>query len=584
MINKIFGKIGAIFRKNDRPVKKRVEKKEERVPTLEEILLLDSDKALSGEIKDEVKKDKPKTTDKRQEKSKTKANPTQVKKTESKPKPKKVEWNINQYQVPEKEGETRFHDINLPNSLMHAVADLGFKYCTPIQAQLLPKVLRGKDCIGQAQTGTGKTAAFLLNIFSHIIRRKISKRKAGNPRALILAPTRELVMQIEKDAKELLKYNQQIKILSIFGGMDYRKQKNQLKSQVVDVIVATPGRLIDFKKNGDVNLSSVEILVLDEADRMLDMGFIPDVRTIVKSTPYKDKRQTMFFSATMSGDVERLSNSWTKDSVKVLIKSENVAAETIDQKIYIVTSEEKYSLLYNIIKKNKLERVIVFCNRRDEAKSVFEKLYGNGIEALQLSGDIDQKERVKTLEDFKSGKINVLVATDVAGRGIHIDAVSHVINYSLPSNPEDYVHRIGRTGRAGSSGISVGFACEDDSFNIPSIEEYIKDKFDCVHPDEKLLEEPPKPVRKADETKYAKKDFRKSNNRRPYRQKRNYKKNSSAAGKTVSKEKTSNQKKNEAPKSQNSNKPKPKRTGKPINKNKPGNRQPKSVNVNKENK
>ncbi|MFA8343249.1 MAG: DEAD/DEAH box helicase [Rhodothermaceae bacterium] len=570
MINKIFDKIGAIFRKNDRPVKKRPEKKEERIPTLEEILSLDSDQALEGNKKPKPEKVKEKTNKPAARPEKTnrkKQQPVTENKQESKPKPKKVEWTIDQYQVPEKEGETRFHDINLPGSLMHAIADLGFKYCTPIQAQLLPKVLRGKDGIGQAQTGTGKTATFLLNIFSHIIRRKISKRKAGYPRALILAPTRELVMQIEKDARELLKYNPQIKILSIFGGMDYKKQKNKLNSQVVDVIVATPGRLIDFKKNGDVHLSSVEILVIDEADRMLDMGFIPDVRSIVKSTPFKDKRQTLFFSATMSGDVERLSNSWTKESVRVLIKPENVAAETVDQKIYIVTTEEKYALLYNTIKKNKLERVIVFCNRRDEAKLVFEKLYGNGIEALQLSGDIDQKERVKTLEDFKSGKINVLVATDVAGRGIHIDSVSHVINYSLPSNPEDYVHRIGRTGRAGASGISVGFACEEDSFNIPAIEEYLKAKLDCDHPDDSLLEEPPAPVRKAEEKKPAKKNYksRNNNNRRHYGQRKNYKKTSSSDNKKndgkkpAPKGKPNNQKKDE--KGKPAGKPRPKRTG-----------------------
>jgi len=575
VISKIFDKIGAIFRKDARPVSKRSEKKIERVPTLEEILSLDSDQALDGNKKQKEETFNQKFAKPRNKQDKpSKKHQLSGSEQKQSTKPKKIEWTIDQYQVPEKEGETRFHDINLPDSLMHAVADLGFKYCTPIQAQLLPKVLRGKDGIGQAQTGTGKTATFLLNIFSHIIRRKISKRKAGYPRALILAPTRELVMQIEKDAKGLLKYNQQIKILSIFGGMDYKKQKNKLNSQVVDVVVATPGRLLDFKKNGAVHLSSVEILVIDEADRMLDMGFIPDVKTIVKSTPFKDKRQTLFFSATMTGDVERLSNSWTKDSVRVIIKPENIAAETVDQKIYIVTTEEKYSLLYNTIKKNNLERVIVFCNRRDEAKLVFEKLYGNGIEALQLSGDIDQKERIKTLENFKSGKINVLVATDVAGRGIHIDSVSHVINYSLPENPEDYVHRIGRTGRAGASGISVGFACEEDSFSIPAIEEYLKAKFECVHPEEDMLEEPPIPVRKAEEMKPARKNFKnRNNNRRNYGQRKNYKKNSdnkkNDGRKSAPKGKIDNQKKEENGKS--AGKPKPKRTGNRTSSGKPKN-------------
>ena len=556
MINKIFDKIGSIFRKSEKAPKKRPARETEKIPTLEEILSLDSKDLLEDKSKKQSKpkQEKPhKPVHSHQNKKKQSEEKVQK---EHKPKPKIKEWTIDQFPVPEKEGETRFHDINLPNSLMHAIADLKFKYCTPIQAQLLRQIIKGKDGIGQAQTGTGKTAAFLLNVFTQIIKRKISKRKAGIPRALIIAPTRELVMQIEKDAKELLKYNPQIKILSIFGGMDYRKQQNKLKSQVVDVVVATPGRLLDFKKNGDITLSHVEVLVIDEADRMLDMGFIPDVKTIVKSTPFKDKRQTLFFSATMTMDVERLANSWTKNSVKVIIKPDNVAAETVDQKIFIVSSEEKYALLYNTIKKNNLERVIVFCNRRDEAKLVYEKLYGNGINALQLSGDIDQKERVKTLNDFKTGKINILVATDVAGRGIHIDDVSHVINYSLPVNPEDYVHRIGRTGRAGASGISVGFACEDDSFNIPGIEEYLKTKFDCTHPDDELLAEPPAATRKVEARKQAKTYNKNNNQRRRFNGKRKpFNKNAKPknTGEKSKKKNTSEVKKENKPKTENKN-------------------------------
>jgi ATP-dependent RNA helicase RhlB len=401
-------------------------------------------------------------------------------------------WDISSYEVPVQEGKMRFHDLNLPVEIMHAIAALKFQYCTPIQKEILTATLSGKDATGRAQTGTGKTAAFLITIFTKFLKEKLTeKRQPGRPRALILAPTRELVIQIANDAKLLAKFTS-INITEVFGGMDYRKQKSKLNRGPSDVIVATPGRLIDFMNKRDISLSGVEILVIDEADRMLDMGFIPDVKKIIRSTPLKTKRQTLFFSATLSSTVKRLAEQWTTDAVNVEIDHENTAGDKIEQLVYIVTNDEKFPLLYNLIIGQDLSRVIIFTNRKDETRTVEELLLKRGINCKVLSGDIDQRVRLRTLEDFKAGKIKVLVATDVAGRGIHIEGVSHVINYTLPEDPEDYVHRIGRTGRAGATGISISFASEDDSFQIPAIEKFLGHTLVCTFPSEELLAPLPK--------------------------------------------------------------------------------------------
>ncbi len=401
--------------------------------------------------------------------------------------PEQEKWDRSSFQVPVEEGKMRFHDFNLPDEILHAVADLNFRYCTPIQQEIMQAALSGKDATGQAQTGTGKTAVFLITIFNKILSDpKKGVRRPGAPRALILAPTRELVMQIRSDARSLSKYTD-IKIAEVFGGMDYNKQRNRLRRGVVDVLVATPGRLLDFQSKRDVFLGSVEILVIDEADRMLDMGFIPDVKKIVHSTPQKVRRQTLFFSATLNSTVRRLASQWTKDAVNIEITPEKTESESVEQIVYIVSNDEKFSLLYNIITKQKLERVIVFANRRDETKKLEEILTRNGISCKILSGDVDQRVRIKTLNKFKAGEIKVLVATDVAGRGLHVESVSHVINYTLPEDPEDYVHRIGRTGRAGASGISISFASEDDSFQIPAIEKFLGHKLECIHPPDDLV-------------------------------------------------------------------------------------------------
>ncbi len=404
-------------------------------------------------------------------------------------------WDPSQYVVAAAEGKTRFHDLHLPNEILHAIADLNFHYCTVVQADVLPHALQGRDIVGQAQTGTGKTAAFLITILTHFLRKPVSNRRKASPRALILAPTRELVLQIEKDAKALSKY-MPCTIVAVFGGMNYERQKRWLDAHV-DIVVATPGRLIDFKSQRLIHLNHVEILVIDEADRMLDMGFIPDVRSIVHSTPQKDKRQTMFFTATLNEDVKRLAANWTRDPVKVEIEPEHVAVETVEQRVYICTMEEKFKLLYNMIVRENLERVIVFANRKDQSLKLADQLLARGISCGLLSGDVSQRERVKTLEAFREGKFRVLVATDVAARGLHIEGVSHVINYNLPLDPEDYVHRIGRTGRAGASGISVSFADEEDGMQIPAIEEFIGKKLSPVYPPEEWLAEPPPPSKDA---------------------------------------------------------------------------------------
>jgi len=398
------------------------------------------------------------------------------------------------------EGKTRFHDMNLPLNIMHAIADLDFKYCTPVQAEVLPHALKGQDATAEAQTGTGKSAAFLISIIERLVKQPLhGKRQNGTPRALIIAPTRELVIQIEKDARALTKYNH-IRTVSVFGGMAYRQQHDVLEKRHVDIVAATPGRLIDFMGQKVVNLNRVEILVLDEADRMLDMGFLPDIRRIIHATPHKDKRQTMFFSATLSPEILRLASQWTQDAVQIEVNPDQAACENVKQKVFVVTEDEKFILLYNLVTGQNLNRVILFVNRRDTTRRVAGKLKQYGLESGVLSGEVSQSQRVKTLENFKKGKLKILVATDVAARGLHIEGVSHVINYDLPQEAEHYVHRIGRTGRAGAKGISVSFADETSSFYIPDIEEVLGEKLECEYPEDTLLTPLPPPAKLQKET------------------------------------------------------------------------------------
>ncbi len=380
-----------------------------------------------------------------------------------------------------------FRELGLPEPLLRAVDDLGFAYCTPIQQEVLPYTLLGHDCIGKAQTGTGKTAAFLLTILTDLLNTPPEEpRYVGEPRALVIAPTRELVLQIAKDATDLARHTD-MHIVTLIGGVDYDRQRQQLEHRLVDILVATPGRLMDFHSQRQVHLDRVELLVIDEADRMLDMGFIPQVRRIVRQTPPKSHRQTMFFSATFTEEVVRLSDQWTHDPVRVEIEPDRVASKDVEQIVYLVEAERKLDLLLNLLKQPEAASVMVFANRRDQVRRLHERLERAGISCGILSGEVPQPKRVKTLEAFRDGSFRVLVATDVAGRGIHVEGVTHVVNYTLPEDADDYVHRIGRTGRAGASGISISFACEDDAFLLPPIEELLGQKLPCVHPDPEML-------------------------------------------------------------------------------------------------
>ncbi len=403
------------------------------------------------------------------------------------------DWDISQFQVEEKAGMLRFHDLGLSTELMKGVFENNYQYCTPIQKLILPEALKGKDVSGKAQTGTGKTAAFLITLFTKLINNnrnnindKEDEQKKGTPKALIMAPTRELVIQIERDARSIGKYCN-AHIQSVFGGINYNKQKQQVTQKEIDILIATPGRLIDFLEQNIIDLSQVEILVIDEADRMLDMGFIPDMTKIIKATPNKNKRQTMLFSATLNKGVLGLAQKWTRNPISFEVKSKEITSENIDQIAYLASDEEKFPIIYNIVTKNSTSRVIVFGNRKNEVAQLTDMFKSCGLSCGLLSGDVSQSKRIKTLESLRNGKIRILCATDVAARGIHIEGITHVFNYSLPEDAEDYVHRIGRTGRAGEKGTSIIFATEKNSYLIPKIETFTKHKLNYINPEEELL-------------------------------------------------------------------------------------------------
>ena len=385
-------------------------------------------------------------------------------------------------------GDLRFSDLNLDKRLLDAISKIGFEYCTPIQAETLPWTLACEDLIGQAQTGTGKTAAFLITAIQTLLETPVDEkdRFASEPRVLALAPTRELAMQIAKDAEQLCQYTGH-NVVTVVGGMNYDKQREQLQNEIVDILVATPGRLIDFLGSQDVFLDQIDILILDEADRMLDMGFIPDVKRIIRKCTGKEDRQTLLFSATFNQDVLNLASMWTQNAEFVEIEPEQKTAERVEQTVYLVSDDDKLPVLVNYLKRPEVEKAIVFANRRDQCRDLEEDLKNQGVKVSLMSGEIAQNKRLKTLDQFKKGQIQVLVATDVAGRGIHVNGVTHVFNYNLPENAEDYVHRIGRTGRAGKTGVSVSFAGEDDSFALPEIEKYISQKLKTAVPDEDLM-------------------------------------------------------------------------------------------------
>ena len=398
-------------------------------------------------------------------------------------------WDPTSFVVPEMEGKKRFQDFDLPAEVLHGIADLGFQYCTEIQALSLQNALDGKNVAGKAQTGSGKTAAFLVAILTRYLRTPENRAKQGGaPRALVIAPTRELVIQICKDADAIGKYSG-LRSLAVYGGMDFDRQREEILAAPVDLLVATPGRLLDFCQRRVVDLGKVDTLVIDEADRMLDMGFIPDVSRIMNHLPPKDRRATMLYSATLTDDVMRLASRWMAEPVKAEVESDHNATDTVRQVVYVVRADDKFKVLFNHIALHPDARAIVFCNRKATTEDVYESLKCRGVSCEMLSGDVNQNKRLKVLEAFREGAVKIVVATDVAGRGIHVDDVEYVINFDFPYEAEDYVHRIGRTGRAGNTGIAISFADEDESFAIPEIEAYIKEPLKCtiIQDDDPLL-------------------------------------------------------------------------------------------------
>lgn len=377
-----------------------------------------------------------------------------------------------------------FSDLDLPEQVRQGIVDAGFTLCTPIQEQTLPIALTGKDVAGQAQTGTGKTAAFLVTLFTRLLRNE-RLGSPQNPRALILAPTRELVVQIEKDAQQLGKHCG-FSIQAIYGGVDYMLQKNALM-EGADVVIGTPGRLIDYLKQQIYSVKNIEMLVIDEADRMFDMGFIADLRFILRRLPTYDKRQNLMFSATLNQRVMELAYEFMNMPEKVAVTPNQLTAERIGQVVYHIGRKEKFPLLLGLLRREGMARTMIFVNTKREAEVLSDRLEANSFPCRVLSGDVEQKKRLRILEDFKGGRLPILIATDVASRGLHIDGVSHVINYDVPQDAEDYVHRIGRTARAGADGKAITLADEDGAFYLEPITEYIRMKIPVEWAEEELL-------------------------------------------------------------------------------------------------
>jgi ATP-dependent RNA helicase RhlB len=368
--------------------------------------------------------------------------------------------------------ELSFSSLNLPESLQKGLADAAFERCTPIQAQTLPHALAGLDIAGQAQTGTGKTAAFLVAMYARLLREQPpADRNLNAPRALIIAPTRELAVQIHRDA-EVLGSHTGLTLGLAFGGVDYDKQRHHLE-QGVDILIGTPGRIIDFVKQRVIDLRAAQVLVLDEADRMFDLGFIADIRYLLRRLPPPDQRLNMLFSATLSHRVLELAYEHMNEPTLVRIEPDKMTVDRIRQVIYFPAMEEKARLLVGLIKQMAPRRTMVFVNTRRGAEEIEAILRANDINAEAISGDVPQRKRLRMLRDFHEGTLAVLIGTDVASRGLHIPDVSHVFNYDLPQDPEDYVHRIGRTARAGTEGDAISFGCENYVVSLPDIEAYI---------------------------------------------------------------------------------------------------------------
>jgi ATP-dependent RNA helicase RhlB len=368
-----------------------------------------------------------------------------------------------------------FESFALAPPLMQGIRDAGFTFCTPIQAQTLPLALTGRDVAGQAQTGTGKTAAFLVALYQALLTRPApSSRNATSIRALIVAPTRELAVQIHHDA-EILGRHCGFRQAVVFGGVDYDKQRRQLE-EGIDVLIGTPGRLIDYFKQHVFDMRHAQVLVLDEADRMFDLGFIADIRYLMRRLPHPEKRQSMLFSATLSHRVLELAYEHMNNPELVRIEPDKMTADRVRQIMYYPSMEEKLPLLIGLLRQFEARRTMIFVNTKRVAERLESTLRANGLHAQALSGDVPQNKRLKFLRDFHNGDLAVLIGTDVASRGLHIPDVSHVFNFDLPQDAPDYVHRIGRTARAGTDGDAISFACEEYAVALPEIEAYLGHK------------------------------------------------------------------------------------------------------------
>ena len=387
--------------------------------------------------------------------------------------------------------DLRFDSLEIEPRVLDGIRDAGFEFCTPIQASTLPIALKKHDVAGQAQTGTGKTAAFLIATFQQLLKGPASEGEQKQPRAFMLAPTRELAVQIAKDAETLGKHTGLIVGLA-FGGTDYEKQRKHIAAGI-DILIGTPGRIIDYFKQGVFKLDQVQVAVLDEADRMFDLGFIKDIRYLLRRLPPPEKRLNMLFSATLSHRVMELAYEHMNDPELVRIEPDKVTADRVRQAIFFPSNEDKLPLLVGLIREMGDSRIMVFVNMKREAERVQDWLTQNGIRAQAMSGDVPQKKRLRMLMQFQSGELPVLIGTDVASRGLHIPGVQMVINYDLPQDREDYVHRIGRTARAGASGDAISFGCETYAISLPDIEDYIGHKIPVANYDHSLLPDLDKP-------------------------------------------------------------------------------------------
>jgi len=415
--------------------------------------------------------------------------------------------------------DLRFESLALPEPVARGIADAGFERCTPIQAQTLPMALAGRDVAGQAQTGTGKTAAFLVAIFTTLLKRLASPTRPGNaPRALVVAPTRELAVQIHRDAEALGAFTG-LTLGLAFGGTDYEKQRRTLE-EGVDVLVGTPGRIIDFFKQRVFDLRHVQVVVLDEADRMFDLGFISDIRYILRRLPRPEQRLSMLFSATLSHRVLELAYEHMNNPELVRIEPDRVLVDRVRQVLYFPATNEKVPLLVGLLRRMDPHRTMVFVNTRRAADDLERVLKANGFHAEALSGDVPQRKRLRMMRDFHAGNLAILIATDVASRGLHVPDVSHIFNFDLPQDAEDYVHRIGRTARAGAEGDAISFGCEEYVVSLPEIEAFIGHKIPVETITPELLVKTLPPGKRTPEEE-SERQFHSHRHHRSKRQRRN---------------------------------------------------------------